>query len=312
MSATRRVMFLSLFRCTVCALCAVACFGGTEEWNWNFVEKYGGRMLSVEPPIAVLENFLTRDELEHLKNAGSSFLKPAETSGKAGVATRTSFSHFLTEHEADHSVVKNLRRRLVAFLRDTPLVRREGGIFSLEKDQQFESLQIQRYLPGERYDPHFDFSVNVKTLNFRAVTILMYLSTIELGNGGETIFPLVEENMNLSENEVPYAASSNLKKTSCSRGISCDHSNFTFFKSMPHCCCSESLKVRPIAGRSVVFFPRLSNGESDKRTWHGACPVVSGTKFTAQQWIHSPEIARFVTSATKDVQGLFTEMKDQL
>ena len=72
-------MFLSLFRCTVCALCAVACFGGTEEWNWNFVEKYGGRMLSVEPPIAVLENFLTRDELEHLKNAGSSFLKPAET-----------------------------------------------------------------------------------------------------------------------------------------------------------------------------------------------------------------------------------------
>jgi len=43
--------------------------------------------------------------------------------------------------------------------------------------------------------------------------------------------------------------------------------------------------VRPEAGSAVFWYNILPNGEADRLTLHGACPVLFGTKWVANKWI---------------------------
>lgn len=45
------------------------------------------------------------------------------------------------------------------------------------------------------------------------------------------------------------------------------------------------LQVKPKRGAALLFFGLTPNGDTDFLTVHGGCPVVSGTKIIAQQWI---------------------------
>ena len=142
-------------------------------------------------------------------------------------------------------------------------------------------------------------------MNYRSMTFLMYLTNVS--DGGETIFPFVEKQNNRKlAGSVQYKAGS-LDKTTCKDEITCTKEVFyKYYQEFPHCCCSEALKIYPQAGRAILFFPRNEDGETDKRTWHGGCPVVNGSKFTAQQWVHSDEIVTKgnVKNAKNDVFGL--------
>lgn len=63
-------------------------------------------------------------------------------------------------------------------------------IFRLENG---EDIQVLRYEPGQKYDPHHDYfvdKVNLARGGHRIATILMYLSDVE--KGGETVFPSAE------------------------------------------------------------------------------------------------------------------------
>lgn len=56
-----------------------------------------------------------------------------------------------------------------------------------------EDIQVLRYEPGQKYDPHYDYfadKVNIARGGHRIVTVLMYLSDVE--KGGETVFPSAE------------------------------------------------------------------------------------------------------------------------
>lgn len=46
----------------------------------------------------------------------------------------------------------------------------------------------------------------------------------------------------------------------------------------------DVLAIRPKAGTALLFFSRTRENLLDALTWHGACTVVSGTKFTAQKF----------------------------
>merc|ERR1712013_780814 len=43
--------------------------------------------------------------------------------------------------------------------------------------------------------------------------------------------------------------------------------------------------VKPRAGSAVFWYNLLPNGDPDKLTLHGACPVLYGTKWVANKWI---------------------------
>lgn len=49
--------------------------------------------------------------------------------------------------------------------------------------------------------------------------------------------------------------------------------------------CRSRLAVRPYAGRAVLFYSQHPNGEEDKSSLHGGCPVLSGTKWAVSRLI---------------------------
>lgn len=56
-----------------------------------------------------------------------------------------------------------------------------------------EDIQVLRYEPGQKYDPHYDYfadKVNIARGGHRTATVLMYLT--DVAKGGETVFPEVE------------------------------------------------------------------------------------------------------------------------
>ncbi len=85
----------------------------------------------------------------------------------------------------------------------------------------------------------------------RLITVFWYLS--DVAKGGHTIFPLA-----------------NGAKGSSSSG---------------DCDIPGALKVQPIKGEAIIFYSLLSDGSYDKKSLHGGCPVIEGTKWSANKWI---------------------------
>ena len=47
------------------------------------------------------------------------------------------------------------------------------------------------------------------------------------------------------------------------------------------------MAIRSTSGRAVLFYSQLPNGEEDKVSTHGGCPVLSGQKWAANLWVWS-------------------------
>ena len=266
------------------------------------------KVISLEPPILIIDGFVRPKEIKYLlkKKSILSKLIQGKVAGNQNVAKRTSATHFLSPKEGGVRIIRRLRKRIVNLVKHLPF--NKSQYHRLTLDQQLEALQLQRYKTRQMYQPHYDYSSAIKeaTMNYRSMTFLMYLTSVSAG--GETIFPLVEKIHATDRNGKSVLYKSGLlNKTTCKDQIVCTPEIFReYYNEFPHCCCSESLKIKPIAGRAILFFPRSVNGESDKRTWHGGCPIINGTKFTAQQWIHSDEIMHKggVDTAANDALGL--------
>ena len=46
-----------------------------------------------------------------------------------------------------------------------------------------------------------------------------------------------------------------------------------------------ALKVPPRKGEAIIFYSLLSDGSTDRKSLHGGCPVIEGTKWSANKWI---------------------------
>eukprot|EP00201_Polytomella_parva_P009975 CAMPEP_0175066742 /NCGR_PEP_ID=MMETSP0052_2-20121109/16690_1 /TAXON_ID=51329 ORGANISM="Polytomella parva, Strain SAG 63-3" /NCGR_SAMPLE_ID=MMETSP0052_2 /ASSEMBLY_ACC=CAM_ASM_000194 /LENGTH=290 /DNA_ID=CAMNT_0016333503 /DNA_START=318 /DNA_END=1187 /DNA_ORIENTATION=+ len=119
-----------------------------------------------------------------------------------------------------------------------------------------EGLQVLRYHIGQKYEPHWDYFFHKQgTYNGgnRYATVLMYLADTE--EGGETTFP----NLPLPDGQVNEGFSE------CARHV---------------------VAVKPRKGAAVLFHSIKPSGELERRSLHGACPVIKGTKWSAAKWIH--------------------------
>jgi prolyl 4-hydroxylase len=114
---------------------------------------------------------------------------------------------------------------------------------------------------GEKYDSHYDYfdetlyQNDANTLELikhghrnRLVTVFWYLSNVP--QGGETVFP----RFNGGHEKGP---------TDCETG----------------------LKVKPQAGKVIIFYSLRADGRGDSNSLHGACPVQQGTKWAANKWV---------------------------
>jgi prolyl 4-hydroxylase len=140
--------------------------------------------LSVESPaIRVLNHLLSEDECAALIKESRPRLQRAKTvdsSGKQQIdARRTSEGMFFTVGESP--LIKRIEQRIATLL-SIPIDHGEG-------------LQVLHYLPGQQYEPHYDW-FDPEQPGFAAITakggqriasLVMYLNTPEAGGG--TAFP---------------------------------------------------------------------------------------------------------------------------
>ncbi len=153
---------------------------------------------------------------------------------------RTSSGTFLSHHEDE--VVERIEKRL--------------GHVTMIPEENGESLQILKYINGQKYEPHTDYfhdKVNSDPSHGgqRIATVLMYLTTPE--EGGETVFPQGSPKV-----EGPEWSE----------------------------CAKKGLAVKSVRGNALLFYSLHPDGREDPRSLHGSCPTLKGTKYSATKWIH--------------------------
>ena len=138
--------------------------------------------------IFYIDNFLDNYECKHLIKAIRSKLRPSELSSP------DADKFFRTSKTCD-----------LAALNDSIIQSIDNKICSLMqiKKELSEPIQGQYYEVGQEFKPHTDFfedhelEINGGALGQRSYTVMIYLNSTE--QGGETTFPLIDEEFSPSE-----------------------------------------------------------------------------------------------------------------
>jgi len=118
----------------------------------------------------------------------------------------------------------------------------------------------------------------------RFATILLYLSDVGDEDGGETMFQHAwpvgtsEETKNIPLKETIRELREAGETTFLKPG-SWEETMLGY--------CRTRLAIKPKESRAVLFYSQHPNGEEDKSSFHGACPVLNGTKWAANLWVWS-------------------------
>mmetsp|Transcript_49340 Transcript_49340/g.110631 ORF Transcript_49340/g.110631 Transcript_49340/m.110631 type:complete len:326 (-) Transcript_49340:138-1115(-) len=164
-----------------------------------------------------------------------------------------------------------------------------------------EGVQIASYRGGEYYGFHHD------ALSRRA-TLLLYLTTVPAGDGGETIFPLVRAPGVPVEREPPLPPA-----------VTGRHRDGLDFKVQhmeeiePYCASDFYLKLRPVAGTAVLFYSYAPDYSLDEYAIHGACPIQgSAHKAIFQRWMRFAENSLYGQASAVVQQKRVAEMQNHL
>lgn len=269
---------------------ARAAWGGSRE---NNNDDYGGddddssagrdfvasrpraRVLSWSPRVFEIPGLVSREECERLirkAEARLEFVGTQEDGAKSPSSSakrRSESMWFNAARDDEDDLVAAVRARLL----DSALM----------PSKYSEPLQVTRYSKGGFYDLHYDFSQPNRQVVSpglyphgdveRSATLVLYLS--DGFSGGETVFPRIAS---------PGSSGNGLLETIPNID---DEVWKTPSQSLAEFCGDESdaLRVKPTIGGGILFFGYLPTGERDMETIHGSCPVRSGIKVIAQQWI---------------------------
>ncbi|TVU19939.1 hypothetical protein EJB05_36121, partial [Eragrostis curvula] len=217
---------------------------GSSVYPAAIVYPHHSRQISWKPRVFLYQHFLTDDEANHLISLARAELKRSAVadnmSGKSTLSeVRTSSGTFL--RKAQDPIVAGIEDKIAAWT----FLPKENG----------ENIQVLRYQPGEKYEPHYDyFTDKVNTIHggHRTATVLMYLT--DVAEGGETVFPQAEE--------FDDAKDATLSE-----------------------CAQKGVAVKPRKGDALLFFNLSPDGTTDSLSLHAGCPVIKGEKWSATKWI---------------------------
>jgi prolyl 4-hydroxylase len=145
-------------------------------------KKYKETVLSESPKIVYIENFITKEEAQHLMRVADEIKRPSTIDTK----------------EDPYTLVNNVRSSESAHLGKS----RDAIVTNIEDKAcdyvnldttHLEPMQVVVYEKGQKFNPHYDFfspdSQDILYRGNRNKTILVYLNDIEEQFGGATIFP---------------------------------------------------------------------------------------------------------------------------
>ncbi|CEJ60612.1 hypothetical protein PMG11_09181 [Penicillium brasilianum] len=220
---------------------------------WDCLEqKYSTEILSLDPLIVYIENFVSDAEIDYVMKLGDPLFQDSQLFDDEQVRTvdrpyRSSSTAFLPYSD---SLCQCIGQRALKFL-------------GFVEHDAHERLQLVRYYPGQEYNLHSDWLAKPKISRSaqdegREYNRLGSFFTYLGGNatGGETYFPFVS-GASLESDGKKYAIPSN----------------------------GQGLVVKPVKG-SALFWINLhpSNGTGDQRTFHAGLPVLSGVKYGMNVW----------------------------
>jgi len=187
----------------------------------------------------------------------------------ARLTTRTSENAF----DISTQNSRNVKERAFRLLR-------MGGY----RENLADGIQILRYQLGQAYVAHHDyFPINQsedhewdpsKGGSNRFATIFLYLSDVEQGYGGQTVFPnsdrltadKSEELVNRLGESPPMEKQKDFIKDAGLREGSWEES-LTM-------ACFAKFAVPPRRGDAILFYSQRPDGHLDVNSLHGACPVL--------------------------------------
>lgn len=155
-----------------------------------------------------------------------------------------------------------------------------------------DGLQVLRYNTTQAYVQHddylsdgndsFDYDSTKKGGN-RYATVLLYMTDLSKGSGGETVF----------SEAWPYDIPEHERKTiktalrELRENGDADRAGIAegSWEEQMVALCRSRLAIQPYAGRAVLFYSQLPDGSMDRKAKHGGCPVLNGTKWAANLWV---------------------------
>ena len=209
------------------------------------------RLLHVSPPVLAVEQLFDRDRVPRNSARG--------TARRNQEATATTHPPVRVESQTFAlAISERTSTSWFCHYRTVPvLLAKLQHVFGFALENM-EEPQIVRYAPGQQFSWHYDEvplsqsqsqqSLDNDNGGQRLATLLVYLNTLEEGGGGGTVFR--DLHMDSSNSDVP-------------------------------------LRVRPVQGTALLFFPALANGTPDARTLHqGEILAKNQEKRIVQVWVH--------------------------
>lgn len=214
-------------------------------------QAYTTRIVSMDPLVIYIHDFLTRPEITALLETGDPLFKPSLTTKRGRSApdkSRTSKSAGLPRGDP---AVECVLERAEHFM---------GAMFAPGKDEMGVP-QLVRYGPGEKVDFHYDWFPRLQRnaeREGRWNRPASFFVTLEDGcEGGETHFPNISAATPLGgeEGKFPWR----------------EHEG-------------GGVAFRPVKGNALFWVNLLGDGTGDERTRHAGLPVEGGRKTAMNIW----------------------------
>jgi prolyl 4-hydroxylase len=218
------------------------------------------KVLSVEPRVFEIQHFLSKEEITHVLEIAAN-MRLSQSTTKAGSdgekrvddSTRSSKNSWISRERSPildviYRRAANLLKIDEALFRYRPQNENEPVLLEESKEPICERLQLVHYGVGQQYTPHHDFSLP---------------GVHDKGQPSRfaTILFYLNEGMKGGETSFPKWKNGET---------------------------SDKLKVVPEAGKAVLFYNQLSDGNYDELSMHAAMPVIEGEKWLTNLWVWSP------------------------
>jgi len=220
------------------------------------------RVLSCAPRVLEIPNFLSPVEIQHILDLAGGIQLSESKTGESGIGgypdetnrkkTRTSFNSWVPRERSE--VIDAIYRRSADLVRiDESLLRFRGedeypDIPNEDRRTTAESLQLVHYGLKQEYTAHHDFGHTSIDSANQPARFLTLLFYLNDGMEGG--------------------------ETSFPRWVNAE----TF----------HSLRVTPQAGKAILFYSQLPDGNMDDFSQHAAEPVKAGEKWLINLWIWDP------------------------
>ncbi|KAI1125131.1 hypothetical protein F5Y10DRAFT_247723 [Nemania abortiva] len=229
-----------------------------DEIPYTCDQSYTIEILSIDPLVIYLNNFLRDEEIEHLlalgKDRFSTSMVFAGSDGFREVLNKTMRSSQTAFLPKDDVVCTCLTRRMQSLL---------GNVQNVE----VEALQIVKYaIGGDHYRSHTDWFDAAK---YDTPIPGSADNTPKPSNRLGSIFAYLEDDCERGETYFPYLPS--VKETA-------DGNKFALADG------DTGLLVKPRRGNAIFWNNLHPNGTGDERTFHAGLPVESGTKIGLNIW----------------------------